>query len=265
MSFLEKYLSARQGKESLLCVGLDPAVKSQRRNNTIEGDMLGFCENIVDNVADSCLAIKVNSQYVLFNLTAGELSKLNKKIHSKGMISILDHKLSDIGASNESALWWTSECGFDALTASPYPGNISETIESAHQKDLGVFVLTLMSNPQAKWIQRHARVNDVPVYRRVAEISAQNKADGVVVGATEEVSEREVSEIRGEVGGDCVILFPGVGAQGGDLKKIISSGGRNILVNVSRDVIYDATPSAKARKYREEIASLAKKLQGVVD
>ena len=66
------------------------------------------------------------------------------------MLAILDHKLNDIGSTNNSAMYWIKEMGFDAFTFSPFAGNTKETVETAHMKDLGVIVLTLMSNPKAK-------------------------------------------------------------------------------------------------------------------
>jgi len=62
----------------------------------------------------------------------------------------LDHKLGDIGSTNESALFWISDMGFDAFTFSPFAGNIETTVDTAHKRDLGVIVLTLMSNPRQK-------------------------------------------------------------------------------------------------------------------
>jgi len=51
------------------------------------------------------------------------------------------------------------------------------------------------------------------------------------------------------VGADKVFLVPGVGAQKGDPEKIVKGGGKNILVNVGRDVIYASNPVEKAKEY----------------
>jgi orotidine-5'-phosphate decarboxylase len=48
--------------------------------------------------------------------------------------------------------------------------------------------------------------------------------------------------IRSEIGFDMPILVPGVGSQGGDLKKVLEMGtdvkGGNILINVSRGIMF---------------------------
>lgn len=69
------------------------------------------------------------------------LRELTKKIHEEGVLAILDHKLSDIGSTNESALFWISDMGFNAFTFSPFAGNIQTTVDTAHNRDLGVIVL----------------------------------------------------------------------------------------------------------------------------
>ena len=74
-------------------------------------------------------------------------------------------------------------------------------------------------------------------------------ADGCVVGATGHVSENDIRLIREMVGQDKVFLVPGVGAQKGDPEKVIKAGGKNVLINVGRDVIYTNNPSGKAKEY----------------
>lgn len=61
----------------------------------------------------------------------------------------------------------------------------------------------------------------------------------IVVGAT---FPDEMSLVRKEIGYEIPILVPGVGAQGGDLGKVLEMGtdekGGNILINVSRGIMF---------------------------
>ncbi|HHQ45068.1 MAG TPA: orotidine-5'-phosphate decarboxylase [Candidatus Altiarchaeales archaeon] len=263
MIFLEKYLKAREEKDSVLCVGLDPAVKGQRKENTIEADgsdsrgILEFCLEVVENVSEHCCAVKPNSQYLLFALEQKHLKKLNRSIHGQGLVSILDHKLSDIGSSNDSAVYWIGECGFDAFTYSPYPGNIAETIKSAGESGLGVFTLCLMSNSEAKWIQKETVFDKNPLFLQVAEIVAYAGGEGIVVGAAGSVTKDDVKVLRDTTGEDMIYLHPGIGAQGGDLEGIISLPG-NVLVNVGRDIIYSEDASKKCGEYNLKINNILK-------
>lgn len=257
---LDKYVKARDEKNSVLCVGLDPAVPGQRPENTIpreyfkgkgEGEgVLEFCLKIIEETSDHACAIKANAQYILFAMNVEQMKTLNKAAHDRGVISILDSKLSDIGPSNQSSLYWTKKAGFDAITFSPYAGNIREATEAAHEIELGVFVLTLMSNQESAWIQKETTVGGKPLYFEVAEKVHLSKADGVVVGATGHVSEEEIRSVREKTGDDTIFLCPGVGAQGGDVKKLLGNAGQNILINSSRSIIFDVNPGEKAEEYK---------------
>jgi len=261
MKFLNEYLRVREEKDSVLCVGLDPALPDQRRGQVIKtkypGDesdiILQFCMEIIEGVAENCMAIKMNSQYMLFPLSYRKIESLNQMIHSYGMLSILDHKVSDIGSSNESAFYWAQKCGFDAMTYSPYAGNIREATDQAHSKDLGIFVLDLMSNPEAEGFQKKTRFNETPLFMRVAEDVRSVGGDGVVVGVTNHVREVDIQKIRKLIGEDIIMLFPGVGHQGGEAKKIFDNAGTNILINVGRDIIYSEDPAKMAEEYNKRL------------
>lgn len=261
MKFFQEYERVRDEKKSILCVGLDPALSDQRRADVIKqqypGDesdiLLQFCMQTIDAVNEHCMAIKLNSQYVLFAMSNHKLEALNQQIHSYGLLSILDHKLGDIGTSNDSALYWAKKCGFDAITFSPFAGNIREATDMAHARELGIFVLDLMSNPEAEGFHKKTRFNETPLFVRIADDSKHAKADGLVVGATDHVREVDIQKIRKTVGDESIILFPGIGSQGGDVKKIFANAGENILINVGRNVIYSPNPGKSAEEFNKRL------------
>jgi len=244
--FVRKYWKVRDEKNSVLCVGLDPSPDEVREEN-----ILGYCLDIVERTSDYAMAYKPNSQFILFTLKAKELSELNKKIHQKRCLSILDHKLSDIGSSNAAAIYHIRAAGFDALTASPFPGNIKETTDACHRNGLGVIFLALMSNSQAAWIQKESTYNGRPLYHKIAKEAREAGADGLVVGATGHVTDVEMRTAREIVGSTPVFLCPGIGAQGGDIEKVIRSAGQNVLLNVGRSILADPAPGSKAKQYRD--------------
>ncbi|MBD3388210.1 MAG: orotidine-5'-phosphate decarboxylase [Candidatus Altiarchaeales archaeon] len=261
MGFIDEYVRARDEKSSVLCVGLDPALPDQRRSDVIKkqypgdlGDVLmQFSMEVVDSVQENCCAVKINSQYMLFALSYNKLESLNQLIHSYGLLSILDHKLGDIGSTNDSAFYWAQKCGFDAITFSPYAGNIREATDMAHHRELGIIVLDLMSNPEAEGFQKKTRFNQTPLFVRVAEDVKSARSDGVVVGATSHIREVDIQKIRKSVGDDTIMLFPGVGSQGGDAKKILQNAGKNIIINVGRNIIYNDNPGRAAQQYNERM------------
>jgi orotidine 5'-phosphate decarboxylase subfamily 2 len=244
----EKYRKAREEKNSLLCVGLDPSPQEVN-----EDAMADWCLDKVERTGDYAIAFKPNSQYVLFTLKKAELRNLNRKIRLKGCISILDHKLSDIGSTNEAALYHIHDMGYDALTASPFPGNIKETTDLCHRNKLGVFFLTLMSNSQAEWIQKQSLYEGMPLYQKIADEVRAGGADGLVIGTTGHVSAEDIVAARQHAGSGVIFLCPGIGAQGGDMEKIIKNAGQNTLVNVGRAIFSDVSPKKKAGEYRDMI------------
>jgi len=72
-----------------------------------------------------------------------------------------------------------------------------------------------------------------------------------VVGATGHVSPGDIRRIRELAGQDVVFLIPGVGSQGGDAKKVLSSAGENALVNASRSINYGGDPKKSAKELSE--------------
>jgi len=260
--FIEKYLKAKKEKNSVLCVGLDPGLRSFRKEDVvpskyerkdIEAGLLDFCLDVIEQTADYACAIKPNSQYLLFTLGIKELKKINQKAHKEGMVSIIDHKLGDIGSTNDAAFYWMQEAGFDALTFSPFAGNIEEATKAAHKRNLGILVLTYMSNVEAGWIQKQSLFEWRPLYQKIAEEIKNFGSDGAIMGSTGHVTMDDIRMVRSLIGEQSLILFPGVGRQGGNMRAVIGAGGNNILINVGRDLIYDKNPGKKAKEYQMEI------------
>jgi len=254
--FYEQYLTATKEKGSFININLDPALPQQRNENTVpdkyvikeDADtLLNFSLDIIEQVSDYCCSIKPNTQYYLGH--TGILAKLAKKIHKEGMLAILDHKLSDIGSTNGSALYWIKEMGFDAFTFSPFAGNTQKTVEKAHQNNLGVIVLTLMSNPEAEKMMIDTTVNGQPYYLHTAETVKETGADGCVVGLTCFVEDTYIKNIQNVVGDRVVFLLQGIGPQGGQADKIRYA--RNPLVSLGRAVIYADDPRKAVRGYHE--------------
>ncbi|MBU7038493.1 MAG: orotidine 5'-phosphate decarboxylase [Theionarchaea archaeon] len=245
----EKFMAAMKKKNSQLCVGLDPRPE-------IGGPdaLLDFCITIVEKTSDCCFCYKPNTQYIL-PLGFSEIKELNDLIHDKGCLSISDHKLSDIGSTNRAALSWLSSMGFDALTYSPFPGNIKETIETAAGYGMGVITLTLMSNPEADYFMKGV-VQGVPGYEFIAQQVAAFKGLGAVVGATCNVE--DINRLHAVLTHQ-LILSPGVGAQGGGL-DIVRVFKERTMVNVSRDIITHENPSERARYYQILINSAVKEM-----
>ena len=254
--FYEKYLKATKEKGSFINLNLDPALPKQRSSNTIpeayvtkedRETLLNFSLDIIEQVGDYCCSIKPNTQYYLGHTEI--LKKIAKKIHDNGMLAILDHKLTDIGSTNGSALYWIKEMGFDAFTFSPFAGNTQKTVEKAHENNLGVIVLTLMSNPEAEKMMINTTVNGQPYYLHTAKTVKETAADGCVVGLTCFVEDTYIKNIQEAAGDKAVFLLQGIGPQGGQANKIRYV--KNPLISLGRAVIYSDDPKDAIEKYHQ--------------
>ena len=258
-AFPEMVSAKRREKRSLLCVGLDPALPGQRSRDLVSAKYLEnrdenearltFCLDIVELVAEYSCAFKPNLQYVL-GWKGEDHRRLTSAIREAGAVSILDCKLGDIGDTIASALYHIRRWGYDAITFNPLLGNLKDTVESAHrgERQLGMLVLTLTSNPEAVRYQKHATLEGAPLFLAIARDVRDFDADGCVVGATHHVTEKDLQDVRSIVGNEKVFLIPGIGTQKGDLDKL-SVAGENVLVNVSRDIIYSENPRRRAEEY----------------
>ncbi|MBI5159144.1 orotidine-5'-phosphate decarboxylase [Candidatus Micrarchaeota archaeon] len=258
MGFFEKYEQLKKEKKSVLCAGLDPASPQFRQGmipekyfqakSEVQG-IYAFCEDVVEAVGESALAVKTNLQYA-FPFSLEQFQFLNKKIHEKKMLSICDLKLSDIGSTNKASCYWLEKAGFDAFTASPFPGNVEETIKYAHARNLGVFMLCLMTNPTANvFMKSKTGDNGKTGFEWIAEETKKAGGDGLVVGATKEAKDmKKIREIAGEKN---IFLIPGVGTQGGDVKTVLENAGKNVLINVSRELLKAENIKQKAKEYKE--------------
>jgi orotidine-5'-phosphate decarboxylase len=166
----------------------------------------------IDAVSQYCDAVKINLQSVL-GLTLDGHKRINEKIHSYGKFSIIDAKLGDIGSTNDLAFKFYRDAGYDALTFNPYSFNITEAVEKA--APLKLYVLVLMSNPQALKLQKQ-KINNEYLYEKVARECVEAGAYGVVVGAT--VSDGDYDNVK-SITGQTSVLLPGIGVQGGGIRK----------------------------------------------
>jgi orotidine-5'-phosphate decarboxylase len=241
MNFIERLDGATEKNDSLLCIGLDPDPELMPDRISI----LDFNRAIIDATRDLVCAYKLN--FAFYEVFGGEgfdtLKHTVDYIHDEIPV-IGDAKRGDIGNTARAyARAIFSSLNFDAATLNPYLGfdSVEPFIE---YKDKGVFVLCRTSNPGSVDFQSlgcNIGGETAPLFEIVASKASQwNKYGniGLVVGAT---YPQELKLIR-QSHPDMPLLIPGIGAQGGDLKKAVSYGadanGKKAIINSSRQIIY---------------------------
>ena len=193
--------------------------------------------------------IKLNF-HVLLPLGKKEIVKINKIAHQYGLQTIADIKLNDIGNTNQitsKTLW---DFGFDAVIVNPImgPKSLKKIVTEAHKRNKGVIALCHMSAPEAKLsyeinVKPSKNSKPKPLYQLFLKWAVSNGADGIIVGAT---YPKIVSECKKIVGKKLDIYSPGIGTQGGSVKKAIASGS-NFLI-VGRTILDSKNPTDIAKK-----------------
>ncbi|MGA1792988.1 MAG: orotidine-5'-phosphate decarboxylase [Thermoplasmatota archaeon] len=261
----------------LLCVGLDTDL-DKFSPEMRGGDDPQFDRNreLIDATADIAAAYKLNQAFYEVQGAEGvramERTVAYIKEKHPGTLVILDAKKGDIGNTSRAYAKAAFEgIGADSITVNGYMGRDAVTPFSDYPDKL-VFVLCRTSNSSAGEVQDTPSPKE-PLFLKMSElISSWNERDnlGMVVGAT---YPHELRMVRERVGYGMPVLVPGIGAQGGDLEKVLEYGtdrnGWGVLLNVSRGIMfsflkeggeYSTAARKAAMEYKVRIDDAMKKL-----
>ncbi|MBN2018312.1 MAG: orotidine-5'-phosphate decarboxylase [Candidatus Cloacimonetes bacterium] len=239
MKFKEKYYKIVQKNNSLVCVGLDSDIEKIPGFLKDEYDLpqWEFNKRIIDSTKDIVGAYKPNFAFYISQGIKG-IESLQKTISyiPDDIPIILDVKIGDIGNTMKHyAKAYFDLFDVDALTVNPLMGyDVVDPFEKYEDKYL--FLLVLTSNPSNTDFLN----SEYLLYEGICEKIGEWDQDmlGAVVGAT---NDEEMSTIRGMLP-HSIFLIPGIGAQGGNLEKVMkyttSKTHPNILINSSRDIIF---------------------------
>lgn len=259
-SYLDRLAARSAAVGTVLCVGLDPDVRTLPSG--FSPDLAGlerFTTILIEATAAHAAAFKANLAFYEAHGAAGSavLERLRARIPD-GIPFIADAKRGDIGSTAaQHAVAIFDQLGADAVTVHPYTGaeGLAPLLERA---DRFAYVLCRTSNPGAGELQnllveadRSTGTPSEPLHARVARYVAgwgPGGTVGLVVGATAPV---ELETIRAVAPG-LPFLVPGVGAQGGEVEPVLEHGpaiappadgrvGGGLLVNVSRGISSAAT------------------------
>ena len=247
MTAMQRIERRMKKAHSLLCVGLDPDLQSMpKKFHSSKTPLFDFNVMVISATHHYVCAYKLNSAfYEAFG--AHGIQQLHDTcafLHKKhpDIPIILDAKRGDIDSTNAGSVKFAFEyLGVDAITLNPYLGKqaLQPFLE---RKDKACIVLCRTSNPGAGEFQDVHGVRNESLYLRVARNVAKrwntNKNCMLVVGAT---YPSELEKVRNIVG-DMMILVPGVGAQGGNLQRILHAGlnakKNGLIMTISRAIIY---------------------------
>ena len=262
MNFLEKLREISQKNNSIICVGLD--VNEEKIPPHLfkmsSSPLLDFNKTIIDVTCDLTCAYKLNlAFYEQFGIDGFQLLTNTLEYIPNDIVVILDGKRNDIGntaAKYAKALFEIFKA--DAVTLSPYLGEDS-IAPFLKYTDRQSFILCRTSNKSAGDFQ-DLQTGNKSLYEHVAQKIVEwnvYKNCGAVVGAT---YPNELKIIRKILGDDIPLLIPGVGKQGGDIKKTVEFGTNSLgdlaIINSSRGILYKDSSRRFADSARSEAQQL---------
>jgi orotidine-5'-phosphate decarboxylase len=249
LDFKAKMADATKSKETNIVLALDfPFEKPENRQA-----LYRKAEHVLDAVHPYICAVKFNHHLILPLGTFNGVQNLVRKAHEKSLLTIMDCKANDIGATNQIIAEYYYEAGFDALIANPFVGweeGLKPVFEVAKKLQKGVILLVYMSHKGATEGYGQTVVDaesgrKTPQYVLFAIKALKWDADGVVVGATYPEKIREICKV---LGGKIPVYAPGVGAQGGEIEATLKAGASYLIVG--RAITLSENPAESAKNIR---------------
>jgi orotidine-5'-phosphate decarboxylase len=197
---------------------------------------LKYIENLISNIYPFLCAIKINFHLILPFGKKG-IAKINRMIHSYGLLSIADIKLNDISNTNQVTLRYLRSMGFDSVIVNPIIGQkqLKSLVSFAHKLGMGVISLVYMSHENASEgyglnvVQGKSNKSKIlPLFEIFLRYAEKSNVDGIVVGATHLKTLKYISSVS-----SIPIYSPGIGIQGGNAKLAIDNGSNFLIIGRS--------------------------------
>ncbi len=259
---LSQLINNIKQKKTYLCLGLDTDIdKIPKHLLKFNDPVYEFNKSLLNRLHSKIIAVKINTAFYESRGTKG-WSSLEKtinyiNINYPELFTIADAKRADIGnTSNMYAKAFFKKMNFDSITISPYMGEDSVN-EFLKYKNKYVILLALTSNKGANDFQLENNLF-LNVINKSKKWENSNKLM-YVVGATKTTHYKKIRDIVP----NSFLLIPGVGSQGGKIRDVINhstSTSNNIIINISRAIIYSSSGADYIDKAEEVVDKYNKQI-----
>ncbi len=279
-AFFERMEEARQRRETILAVGIDPRLEKipeevrRRAGGDVESILARFGCEILELTREHAACVKPQIAFFEAHGLAGLRAyvAILKEARRLGVPVIGDVKRGDIGSTAAAYAAGHLEPGgdleVDAITVNPYLGAdaLEPFVDVAARNGKAIYVLVRTSNPGARDLQElpvgaSGRPLFVETARLVERLGARAGGGGsgfppvgAVVGATAPEALAELRALLPDAG----FLVPGYGAQGATATDVVSGcrpDGSGMIVNASRSIIH---PPVASGSWRDAVAAAAR-------
>lgn len=259
---LSQLINNIKQKKTYLCLGLDTDIDKIPKHLLKYNDpVYEFNKSLLNRLHSKIIAVKINTAFYESRGTKGwsSLEKTINYINSNypELFTIADAKRADIGnTSNMYAKAFFKKMNFDSITISPYMGEDSVN-EFLKYKNKYVILLALTSNKGANDFQLENNLF-LNVINKSKKWENSNKLM-YVVGATKTTHYKKIRDIVP----NSFLLIPGVGSQGGKIRDVINhstSTSNNIIINISRAIIYSSSGADYIDKAEEVVDKYNKQI-----
>jgi orotidine-5'-phosphate decarboxylase len=266
MTAKEKLIN-KNDELKFVCVGLDSDLNKLPNSIRNQKDPIDFFnKKIIEATKNYAAAYKINfAFYEVFGSYGFDLISKTLEHIPKDILVIADAKRGDIANTSEMYAKSVFEhFNFDSITINPYMG--FDSIEPfLNYKDKLNFILALTSNPGASDFEKLELKDEKKLYQYVVEkVQRWNEVNnncGIVFGAT---NPTDLSNSLDSFG-NCSVLLPGVGIQGGSFEQVLNIfktyNRKNFLVNLSRSIIYADSSDNFYKVAEKEIINLNKRAE----
>lgn len=236
-----------KSKESFLCIGLDPDISKIGYETPLD-----FCKKVIDQTIDFTVSYKINSAFFESLGSSGwsMMEDLFYYLQDKNVFIICDSKRGDINSTSiHYAKSVYDNLKSHAVTLNPLMGQ--DSLQPFLDRDKVSIFLGLTSNPDASQILLR-NIGNEKLYQLIINETKnwESKSDKMwVIGATNQNEFKNVKKVLPNE----FLLVPGVGHQGGTLEEVVDGlmTNKNLLINMSRSIIYSKNPSEEARKVKD--------------
>jgi orotidine-5'-phosphate decarboxylase len=246
---------AAKSKNSRIVLALDFPFEAPENRNKV----LVKAQRILKAVHPYICAVKINHHLVLPLGTFDGVQHLVEQIRGQGLLAIMDAKVNDIGATNQTIAQYYYAAGFDALIANPFIGweeGLKPLFEVSQRLNRGTILLCYMSHKGANEGYGQTIIDPKTGEKTLQYVSFAKKAlnygaDGIVVGAT---YPQKIAEIKQIVGQNVPIYSPGVGTQGGAAEAALKAGANYLIIG--REITLAADPAKAAIQFLDSVKGL---------